>query len=313
MKMRILAILFILQAHLLFSQAPVVSNVSFSQRTDGSLIVDITYDVTAIKFVDISVEASSDGGVTWDLTCANLTGDVGSGVMPGTNKQIVWDFYVDNPGLSGSNYRVRVTADDNLETGTMTGNDGKSYRIVKIGNQWWMAENLKETKYRNGEDITNETDGTTWAGLTTGARCAYDNNETTANTYGYLYNWYAMIDGRNIAPSGWHVPTEAECSTLVTYLGGTSIAGGKMKETELTHWSSPNAGATNTSGFTGLPGGFRGNYGIFYALGLGAWFCPSTEYDADNVKIVYLTYDNSGAYQNSRSKKYGFSVRLVRD
>ncbi len=313
MKKRMILMLLFTQACLLFSQAPVVSNVGFSQRTDGSLKVDITYDVSAIKVVDIGVEASSDGGATWGLTCASLTGDAGAGLTPGPDKQIVWDFYADNPGFSGSDCQVRVTADDNLETGTMTGNDGKSYRTVKIGGQWWMAENLRETKYRNGNAIPKVTDNAVWSGLSTGAHCAYSNNETTANTYGYLYNWYALNDGRYIAPSGWHVATDAEWTTLVTYLGGQSVAGGPMKERGTTHWSSPNTGATNGSGFTCLPGGSRLSSGSFANLGYYAYFWSSSESGTSYAWRVYLFFESSEASRTSFSKKYGYSVRLVRD
>jgi uncharacterized protein (TIGR02145 family) len=314
MKKHIISFILFIQTNLLFSQAPVVSNVGFSQRTDGSLKVDITYDVTAIKVVDISVVASDDGGTTWDLTCASLTGNVGSGVTPGTNKQIVWDFYTDNPGVSGSNYKVRVTADDNLETGTMTGNNGKTYRTVKIGGQWWMAENLKETEYRDHSTIPNVTDELIWKDLSTDAYCAYNNNESTANTYGYLYNWYAVNDSRNIAPAGWHVPTDAEWTTLSTYLGGEGGAGGKLKEKGTTHWTSPNTGATNQSGFTALPGGYRDYiYGYFYYLGDYAYFWSSTGAGANDAYHRKLNFSNSDLNSNYYNKQNGFSVRLLKD
>ena len=140
-------------------------------------------------------------------------------------------------------YKVRVTAS---EVGTMTGNNGTVYQTVKIGSQWWMAENLKETRYRNDDAISEVTDGTTWAGLSIGARCAYNNSEGTASTYGYLYNWFAVNDSRNIAPTGWHVPTDNEWKTMEKYLGMSQAEadgelwrgtdeGGKLKESDYTH------------------------------------------------------------------------------
>lgn len=315
MKKYIILFILFIQTGLLFSQAPVITNVAFVQRTNGSLIVDITYDFTATGLCCITVVASDDGGSTWDMTCNNLTGHVGVDVSPGTGKAIVWDFYTDNPGQCGSNYKVRVTADDaNLETGTMTGNDGKTYQTVKIGDQWWMSENLKETQYRDHSAITNVTDNAVWAALTTEAYCAYDNSETTANTYGYLYNWYAVDDSKNIAPAGWHVPTDAELTTLTTYLGGTGVAGGKMKELGTTHWNSPNTGATNESGFSGLPGGYRDHdNGTFGGLGGYAYFWSSTEYDSGDAWGRDLGYGYSEVYRYCGSKRHGFSVRLIRD
>ena len=136
-----------------------------------------------------------------------------------------------------------------LQAGTMTGNDGTTYQTIQIGSQLWMAEYLMETQYANTDAIPEVTDNGTWAGLSTGARCH--------NTYGTMYNWFAVDDARGLAPAGWHVPTMADWTTLATTLGGTSVAGGKMKESGTTHWFSPNTGATNESGFTALPGGWR--------------------------------------------------------
>jgi len=118
-----------------------------------------------------------------------------------------------------------------LETGTVTDIDGNIYKTVKIGTQWWMAENLKVTKYRNGNLIPNVTNMTQWDNLTTGAYCTYNHDATNVTNYGRLYNWYAANDSRNIAPAGWHVPSDVELTTLITNLGGEDFAGGKMKET----------------------------------------------------------------------------------
>mgnify|MGYP000305016983 CR=1 FL=1 len=298
----------------LAAQSPVVSNVTFAQRTDGSLKVDITYDVTAVKEVAISVEASDDGGTTWDLICTSLTGDAGPGIEPGTNKQIIWDFYSDNPLQSGENYKIRITADDNLETGTMTGNDGSVYRTVKIGDQWWTAENLRETKYRNGDDIPEVPDRSSWSDLSTGARSVYDNDESNVDTYGYLYNWYALEDNRNIAPLGWRVPADADWTALVNFLEGKSVAGGKMKEMGTGHWQSPNTGATNESGFSALPGGARDAGGWFLQLYCIAFLWSAEEENSDKAFYRYLSYNLSELTGPvSLFKRMGFSVRFIRD
>jgi uncharacterized protein (TIGR02145 family) len=139
----------------------------------------------------------------------------------------------------------------------VTDKDGNHYNAVRIGNQLWMVENLKTTKYSDGTAIPNITDGTTWAATTSPAYCWYDNDASTyKDTYGGLYNRYAVMTGK-LCPIGWHVPTNEDWTTLGTYLGGNAVAGGKLKEAGTAHWLSPNVGATNESGFTGLPTGYR--------------------------------------------------------
>ena len=190
--------------------------------------------------------------------------------------------------------------------------DGNTYPTITIGNQVWMAENLKVTHYRNGDAIPNETDAGTWAGLSTGAYCWYDNDQTTNEKYGVLYNWYAVDDSRGLCPEGWHVPTHAEWTTLTTYLGGTSVAGGKMKATS-DLWTSPNIAATNSSSFSGLPGGYRGSDGSFYSIGSGGLWWSSTEYSSSGAWGRYLSYDDGTVYVYNYVKRSGFSVRCLRD
>ncbi len=150
-----------------------------------------------------------------------------------------------------------VTLSVNIQTtNSVTDIDGNIYETVQIGSQIWMKENLRTTKYANGDVIPNVTDGNQWSNLTTGAWSCYSNNNQIQNLFGNLYNWFAVADQRNICPTGWHVPSDVEWITLTDYLGGESVAGGKMKSTAI-YWQSPNQDATNESGFSGLPGGFR--------------------------------------------------------
>ena len=207
--------------------------------------------------------------------------------------------------------------------GTVTDIDGNVYQTVIIGNQCWMVENLKVTRYRNGDPIPNVTDNTEWTNLTTGARCDYDNNADNVPVYGRLYNWYAVNDSRGIAPEGWHVPTDGEWKQLEMYLGmsqsevddtgfrGTD-EGGKMKESG--YWFSPNTGATNESGFTALPGGYRyhGN-GDFDLLIVYAFFWSSTEHSSYSAWSRTLSYSSEQVGRHDYSKLDGFSVRCVRD
>ena len=192
--------------------------------------------------------------------------------------------------------------------------DGNVYSSVRIGSQVWMAENLKVNHYRNGEPIPNVTNNTEWSNLITGARCYYDNDSAIyADTYGALYNWYTVDDSRSLCPSGWHVPSDADWAILETYLGGSSVAGGKMKETGTAHWLSPNTGATNESGFTALPGGYRYGDGDFGSIGnYGGWW-SATEGGTNYAWNRYVYYTGSDVGRDSYGKGYGFSVRCLRD
>ena len=195
---------------------------------------------------------------------------------------------------------------------TVTDIDGNIYHFVKIGTQVWMIENLNVTKYRNGNPIPDVLDGTTWNNLTTGAYCDYD-NLPYSTAYGKLYNWYAVHDSRNIAPIGWHVPSDAEWTILINFLGGDSIAGGKLKELGITNWQSPNTGATNQSGFTALPGGFRSN-GTFIGVSLsGNWGAATESYSYSYAWYRNMNYDEISVYRYEGSKNNGFSVRCLRD
>jgi len=212
-----------------------------------------------------------------------------------------------------------------ISAGTVTDIDGNVYQTVVIGAQEWMAENLKVTHYRNGDALPNVTAGNAWGALTTGAYCEYDNDVNNVATYGRLYNWYAMSDGRNIAPAGWHVPSDAEWKQLEMTLGmsqaqADSISwrgapvGGKLKDAGVTHWRAPNTGATNESGFSALPGGDRAYvFGIYYDMGSYAQFWSSTELNSGNAWDRYLNYNFSYIYRYYHDKFSGFSVRCVSD
>lgn len=205
---------------------------------------------------------------------------------------------------------------EKIETGITTDIDKNEYKTVKIDNQWWMAENLKVTHYRNGDAIPNVTNNSEWAELTSGAYCYYDNNSSYAADYGALYNWYAVNDSRNIALTGWHVPTYAEWQALVDYLGGEEIAGGKLKETGIMHWESPNTGATNEYRFTARSCGVREDVtGYFTDMGEDAFFWSATEFDFNHLNAwAYWVYnDNVRGKSQLDFKKSGFSIRLVRD
>jgi len=407
-----------------FAADPVVENVRLIQRTDGSLMVDIYYDVfdSDGDILYISVTASNDHGITWYLPCYSLSGDTGIIETPGINKHIVWDFFADNPGVSGDGYRVMVTADDMndnnppqavfsvepasgttetiftvdasgcsdqedpasalnvrwdwendgvwdteysviknatcqfpfssgiitialevidtgglvnkttrkvtlpYDTGTMTDFDGNIYKTIRIGNQWWMAENLKVTHYQDGTPIPNVTNDYEWSSLNdyyTGAWCYYDNNNNNIADYGILYNWYAVMDSHGLAPEGWHVPTDEEWMQLEMTLGmdqaelyntewrGTD-EGGLMKETGFNYWNPPNTGATNESGLTILPGGWRLEDGGFRNIGNSAVLWSSSP-ESGGGWYRLLAFTKASIFRNGSAPSLGFSIRLVKD
>jgi uncharacterized protein (TIGR02145 family) len=207
-----------------------------------------------------------------------------------------------------------ASSDNNSGSGTVKDADGNVYHTVKIGTQTWTVENLKTTHYNDGTAIPNVTNTSSWANLTTEAYCWYDNNSVTnKKTYGALYNWYAVNTGR-LAPKGWHMPTDAEWDTLAEYLGGASVAGGALKDTGTVYWESPNTGATNSSGFSALPGGYRLYYGRFLDVGYSSYWWSATAIDASYAYGRYLLLCNfSTLFRYYDYKSCGFSVRLVKD
>ncbi len=197
---------------------------------------------------------------------------------------------------------------------TVTDIDGNVYNIVNIDKQTWMVENLKTTSYNDGTAIPEVSDDNNWGNLETGAYCWYDNDVTYyKDTYGALYNWYA-VETEKLCPIDWHVPSNAEWTTLTNYLGGLSVAGGKLKETGTTHWNPPNVGANNESGFTGLPGGYRSLSVSFYNIKNNGSYWSSTE--SDDASKSYgrgLTSSQSAVSYSISNKETGYSIRCVRD
>lgn len=189
------------------------------------------------------------------------------------------------------------------------------YPSVTICCQTWMTKNLDVTKYRNGDPIPQVTDKAAWRALTTGAWCYYNNDPAMGAVYGKLYNWYAVNDPRGLAPAGWHIPIDFEWTILSKCLGGDAIAGAAMKETGTSHWNSPNTGATNSSGFTALPGGYRNIGGTFYRIGAGGlfWSATLTETRPGFSWFRALSFDNKIALKTNNNMQDGYSVRCVKD
>ena len=279
------------------SHAQKVSNVSL--RQEQSTII-ISYDLETKTPCKIYLFVSTDDGETWQGPLKKVTGiptifnDTG-------NYSITWNVLEEFDELRGDKIKFQVRADgDDLET-------------VIIGTQEWTVKNLDVSTYRNGDVIPEVKDPKKWANLKTGAWCYYNNDPENGKLYCKLYNWYAVNDPRGLAPEGFHIPSDKEWSTLITFLAGEAVAGGKMKSTGTSLWYSPNTDATNSSGFTGLPGAYRNVNGTFSNIGnLGFWW-SSSENDATVAWTRYLNHSFGIAVRNGYGKGNGFSVRCLRD
>ncbi len=239
---------------------------------------------------------------------------------------------------AGTTYNVRAYATnsagtaygDNLQFTTNTSNfscgtsvitdiDGNLYNTVLIGNQCWMKENLKTTRFSDGSPIEYPGNNTSlWSGTTSGAYAWFDNDISWKDVYGALYNWYAVKSFDGLCPEGWHIPINEELNELDEYLGGSSVAGGKLKSTRKQpephpRWDLPNTGASNSSGFTGYPGGYRHNDGRYLNLGYSANWWSATMTSATIARYLNLGVDYVNSFRGTRDKATGFSVRCLRD
>jgi uncharacterized protein (TIGR02145 family) len=293
-----------------------ISSVTAATATSGG---DVTFDggaaVTA-KGVCWSTTANPTSALTTKTTDDTGTGSYTSSIT-GLTASATYHVRAYATNSAGTAYGTDISfaTTSGGQTGTVTDIDGNGYNTVTIGTQIWMTSNLNTTKYSDGTAIPNVTVDTIWAALTTGAYCDYANTPDNSTTYGRLYNWYvaASTNPKNVCPTGWHVPSDAEWSALTTYLGGESTSGGKLKETGITHWLSPNTGATNETGFSALPGGYRVFKGTFdYIWNVGYWW-SATEANASYAWYRYVAFVYSSVDMNNYNKGNGFSVRCLRD
>jgi uncharacterized protein (TIGR02145 family) len=198
-----------------------------------------------------------------------------------------------------------------IVTGSVNDIEGNTYRTVEIGNQAWMAENLKTTRFNDNSQIPRVTDNLAWSKLIAPGYCWYNNDSSSYKpVYGAIYNWFTVSTGK-ICPSGWHVPTDDDWSALINFLGGESVAGNKLKEAGTAHWVIPNAGVTNETGFTALPSGGRIN-GTFAYIGRACGFWSATQYDAGYAWFREFDDDITEILRGAADKSSGFSVRCVK-
>ena len=326
----------LLQGVTYYVRAYAINIAGVSYGNQMSFITNVPPVITTSGVSNLAINAATCGG--------NVTSDGGTSIIA---RGVCWSTS-HNPGLTdshtsdgtgtgsftssltglteGTTYYVRAYATSLVGTGfgteisfttrpcpsTLIDADGNTYNAVIIGTQCWMKENLKTTKFRNTTAIPNVTDATAWAALTSEAWCYYNNDTSNNSVYGKIYNWYSVNQSNGLCPLGWHVPSQTEFTTLTTYLGGTSVAGGKLKEAGTTHWNSPNTSATNSSGFTGLPGGWRPTGGSFGGIrGWNNLWC-ATEFDASNANYYTLSYNTSNFYGTYNYKYFGCAVRCIK-
>lgn len=289
------------------------ANKFFSHELNGnptfSIYENLVLDVSG-KSNDMILRSDSEGKASWvdksyffnRPTNYRYIGDLyGGGIIVA-----MWKY-------PSTVFNYLIMSLEDVSTSTPWSNQIANSNDVTIGTQTWTLKNLSVTTYRNGDTIPQVTDNTQWENLTTGAWCYYNNDPSTEATYGRLYNWYAINDPRGIGPVGYHVPSDNEWTVLTNYLGGESVAGGKMKEVGTTRWLTPNTGATNISGFTALPAGYRYIFGDqFGFIGQNAIFWSSTE-DVGDVWIRDLEYNLNSVSRFSVNKQDGHSIRLIKD
>ena len=308
------------------SSANTAPTASFTVNpTTGTTATTLTFDASGSTDNE---DATTALQVRWDWENDGLWDTDYSTIKIATHQYSTIGTYIvtlevkDSEGLVNS---VSQTISVDFNYGSVSDIDGNTYKTIQIGNQEWMAENLKVTQYQNGEVIQSVSDNTQWSNLSTGAYCSYENSVSNISIYGLLYNWYAVDDSRGLTPIGWHIPSDEEWKELEMYLGisqteaddtgyrGTD-EGGKLKETGTTHWGIPNTGATNSSGFTALPGGYRYSDGDFNDMGdANLWSSSSTNLTSNYAWGRRLFYDYSDVFRTKIKKQDGLSIRCVRD
>jgi uncharacterized protein (TIGR02145 family) len=278
-----------------------VKNITWTTNVTGNLIIALYKSGSLLTNIVASPGAANTGSYTWTLP-GNL--------VYGTDYKIRL-ISVNSSSIYGESPLFKISEATGT-TGTAADADGNTYGTIKINRQWWMASNLKTRRYNDYSTIPGETNVTNWLALITPAYCMYDNLLSNLSTYGAMYNWYAVNTGK-LCPTGWHVPTAAEFDELVNYVGGSSVAGGKLKEVGLTHWRDPNTSATDQVKFTALPGGLIYSTKGYGNLTLTGLFWTTTEIDATHSSALSCEYNLAGTSVFSLYKYSGISVRCIKN
>jgi len=298
-----------------------VSNIGMNQATSGGTVTDdgnadvvdrgVCWSIAELPSIVDSKSHDGFGLGFFESTIIQLT--------PNT-KYYVRAYATNSEGTAyGEQVTFNIWSDivfnPDLTYGTVSDIVGNDYKTIQIGSQVWMAENLKTTKYRNGDLIGTTTPATLdiSAEATPKYQWAYDGDESNVAFYGRLYTWYAVTDIRNICPTGWHIPSDVEWETLKSFLGGGNVAGGKLKETGTTHWLPPNEGATNETGFTALPSGVH-SPGWFGNIGIYSYFwCSATEPNKVDAVSQGIFTDAIFVVREANPKYSGCPVRCLKD
>lgn len=301
-----------------------VTDVLYATATTGGIATDDAGAFVGVRGVCWAKSSgpTADSSRTIDGTGSGQYTSLVYGLSLGT-KYYLRAYAVNSSGaiygneVSFTTHVKGVEFNSSLTYGTVSDVDGKNYKTIQIGTQVWMAENLGTVKFNDGTAIPLVTDGSAWINLFTPAYCWFLNNDTLyEDIYGAHYNWFAAGTGK-LCPAGWHIPSDTEWQTLADFLGGSDIAGAKLKEAGSNNWTTSNSDATNASGFTALPSGVRGSYdGFFGGQGIiGGWW-SSTELDPSPLSAAWARWIHADTVVLARSnlfKKNGFSVRCVKD
>ncbi len=285
-----------------------------SDQNSGVAARGVCWDVNPDPTIDMSVTVDGIGSGEYESAITGLapgeTYFVRAYATTGTGTE-----YGEN--LSFTTHLTGVKFNSDLVYGTVSDIEGNNYKTIPIGPLVWMAQNLKTTKFSDGSGIPLVKENFNWSNILTPGYCWFNNNDSMyADIYGAYYNWFAVSTGK-LCPAGWHVPSDSEWESMVSYLGGDRVAGSKLKEAGANNWVGPNRDATNQSGFTGLPGGMReAIYGTFGGQGnFGGWW-SSTELTTSELGTAYYRWihgDTTVVVRNGIFKKDGFTVRCVKD
>lgn len=301
------------------SEMPTVSTVSISENAQTTAICG--GNITSDGGADIE-----ERGVCWSteqnptINNSKTNDGIGTGIYSSLitgltpNTRYYVRAYATN--ISGTSYGDQISFCTKGQTGTVTDIDGNIYNTIQIGTQTWMTENLKVTHYRDGTPIPLVPDSISWMYINDGYYAYYNNDTNNIAKYGLIYNWYAAFNSHNIAPTGWHIPSDAEWDILINYVGGEMIAGGKLKEKDTTHWETPNTGATDENGFRALPGGYYSYQAKFLNIRTrGDWWTVPIDSSMVSPKTFMLEYDQAyicWAFWGL-DRQTGVSIRCVKD
>jgi uncharacterized protein (TIGR02145 family) len=296
---------------------PTATTQAATNTSSGGSTLNGTVNANGLSTtVSFEYGTTTSYGQTAAAAQSPVTGNVITNVnaaITGLTQGTTYHFRIKAVNSVGTSYGNDLTFTTTNQATYVTDIDGNLYTTVTIGTQVWLKENLKTTKYNDGTAIPNVTDNAAWSTLTTGAYCDYSNTPVFSTLYGRLYNWYAIgsTNSKNACPTGYHAASDADWTTLSTYLGELTVVAGKLKEQGTNDWTSPNV-ATNETGFTALPGGYRSQGGTFGLMGSNGFWWTATEGGTTFSFFRNMLNSSSNLIRGDNDKHAGFSVRCVK-